>query len=88
MCEGVEGEVARNECTLPVMVGYIFAPFLSISVEGLRRGERDGSPACAVAKKSLKVLAYPLEPILVVWFPCLPIKGRLKGGAVPAAAVG
>lgn len=71
--------MARNDCTLLVIVGYIFVPFLSISVEGLRRDERDGSPACGVAKQSHKVLAYPLEPILAPWFPLPPYKGEAEG---------
>lgn len=51
VCEGVEGEVARNDYTLPVAVGYIFVPFFNTSAQGLRRGERDGGPACGVGRK-------------------------------------
>lgn len=43
--------MARNDSALPVIVGYIFVPFLSILAEGLSRGEKDGSPASRVARK-------------------------------------
>lgn len=49
--EGVEGEGARNDCALPVIVGYSFDPLLSILAEGLRRAEKAGSPASGVVGK-------------------------------------
>lgn len=49
--EGVEGEVAGNDCALPVIIGYSFVPFLSILAEGLSKGEKDGNPASRVVRK-------------------------------------